>query len=251
MLYLVGIGLNNDDITLQALSILRNSIVYADRYTTFFDEERRNYISNLINSPIIDLNREDLEEKLGVIVERARDANISIMVGGDPLIATTHKIIFIEAKKRKVPIKVVHASSVLSSLIGESGLDFYRFGQICTISKWQTNYMPVSFYEAIEKNYNNNLHSIVLLDYDPTKNSSLPLKDAIAILEEAEKKYKKGLIKDNTLLFVMHKIALDGQQKLIINVGSAKKLNFANGPTALIIPAKLSDIEKEVIESMY
>jgi len=251
MLYLVGIGLNNDDITLQALSILRNSIVYADRYTTFFDEERRNYISNLISSPIIDLNREDLEEKLGVIVERARDANISIMVGGDPLIATTHKIIFIEAKKRKVPIKVVHASSVLSSLIGESGLDFYRFGQICTISKWQTNYMPVSFYEAIEKNYNNNLHSIVLLDYDPTKNSSLPLKDAIAILEEAEKKYKKGLIKDNTLLFVMHKIALDGQQKLIINVGSAKKLNFANGPTALIIPAKLSDIEKEVIESMY
>jgi len=251
MLYLVGIGLNNDDITLQALSILRNSIVYADRYTTFFDEERRNYISNLINSPIIDLNREDLEEKLGVIVERARDANISIMVGGDPLIATTHKIIFIEAKKRKVPIKVVHASSVLSSLIGESGLDFYRFGQICTISKWQTNYMPVSFYEVIEKNYNNNLHSIVLLDYDPTKNSSLPLKDAIAILEEAEKKYKKGLIKDNTLLFVMHKIALDGQQKLIINVSSAKKLNFANGPTALIIPAKLSDIEKEVIESMY
>ncbi|MGC8648913.1 MAG: diphthine synthase [Candidatus Micrarchaeia archaeon] len=251
MLYLVGIGLNNDDLTLQAISILKSSIVYADRYTTFFDDERRAYISNIINKQIIDLNREDLEEKLGLLVERARDANIAIMVGGDPLIATTHKIIFIEARKRKVPIKVIHASSVLSAIMGESGLDFYRFGQICTISKWQTNYMPVSFYEAIEKNYKNNLHSIVLLDYDPTKNSSLPLKDAIAILEEAEKKYKKGLINDERLLFVMHKIALSEQQKLLINIKNAKKLNFANGPTALIIPANLSDIEKEVIESMY
>ncbi|MCL5433883.1 MAG: diphthine synthase [Candidatus Marsarchaeota archaeon] len=251
MLNLVGIGLNNDDLTLQAISILKNSIVYADRYTTFFDNERKEFISNIINKPLIDLNREDLEEKLSIIIERARDANVSIIIGGDPLIATTHKIIFIEAKKRKVPIKVYHATSILSAIIGESGLDFYRFGQICTISKWQSNYMPVSFYEAIERNYKNNLHSLVLLDYDPTKNSSLALKDAVSILDEAEKKYKKGLIKDNTLLFIMHKIALKDQQKLLVNIKEAKKLNFANGPTALIIPANLSDIEKEVIESMY
>ncbi|MGC8572149.1 MAG: diphthine synthase [Candidatus Micrarchaeia archaeon] len=251
MLNLVGIGLNNEDLTLQAISVLKNSIVYADRYTTFFDEERRRFISSIINKQIIDLNREDLEEKLPLIIERARDANISIMVGGDPLIATTHKIIFIEAKKRRVPIKVYHATSILSAIIGESGLDFYRFGQICTISKWQSNYMPVSFYEVIENNYKNNLHSLVLLDYDPTKNSSLSLKDAIAILEEAEKKYKKGIIKDDTLLFVMHKIALSDQQKLLVNIKDSKKLNFSNGPTALLIPAKLSDVEKEVIASMY
>ncbi len=54
--------------------------------------------------------------------------------------------------------------------MGESGLDFYRFGQICTIPRWSEHYKPVSFYETIETNLTNGHHSILLLDYDPKIN---------------------------------------------------------------------------------
>ena len=49
-------------------------------------------------------------------------------------------------------VEVVHSNSVLTAAIGESGLDFYRFGAIATIPKWSAHYTPVSFYETLQKN---------------------------------------------------------------------------------------------------
>jgi diphthamide biosynthesis methyltransferase len=71
------------------------------------------------------------------------------------------------------------------------------------------------------------------------------------IAEDAEKQYNGKIIDDDTLIFIMHDIALEGEQKTITTVKYAKRLSFANGPTAIVIPAELSDIEKETIRSMY
>jgi len=150
-----------------------------------------------------------------------------------------------------VEVRIRHAASILPAIMGESGLDFYRFGQVCTIPKWQKHYTPVSFYETIYRNYSNKLHSIVLLDYDAPRNSSLELHEAIKTLEEAEKVYKRGVIDDNTLIFIMHKMSLPEEQKVLMPVKMAKKLRYANGPTAIVIPAFLTDIEKEVLGSIY
>ena len=251
MLYLVGIGLNKKDFPIGAIDICEKCDVYIDRYTTFVDEERMSYIAGLLEKRPIELGRAQMEEELPILLGEAKNSDVALLIGGDPLVATTHKIIFIEAKKAGVKVEVRHASSILSAIIGESGLDFYRFGAICTISQWTKNYTPVSFYETIRKNQSNNLHSIVLLDYDPVRNSSLETREAIRILEEAEKQYKGNIVTDLTAIFVMHKVALDDQQKIITTIGEAKRLSFPNGPTAIIIPATLSDIEKETIQSMY
>ena len=115
-----------------------------------------------------------------------------MLIGGDPLMATTHKILFIEAKKRNVEVEIVHSNSVLTAAIGESGLDFYRFGAIATIPKWSAHYTPVSFYETLQKNMQNNLHSLLLLDYSQELAASLSIKDSIDILEKAEKQLQIG-----------------------------------------------------------
>ncbi|MCW6159956.1 MAG: diphthine synthase [Candidatus Micrarchaeales archaeon] len=251
MLYLIGIGLNKKDFPIGAVDLCEKCDVYIDRYTTFVDDERMSYITGLLEKKPVELGRAQMEEELPELLGEAKERDVALLIGGDPLVATTHKIIFIEAKKAGVRVEVRHASSILSAIIGESGLDFYRFGAICTVSRWTTNYTPTSFYETIKKNRSNNLHSIVLLDYDPVKNSSLETKEAIRIMEAAEAQYKSGIITDDSAVFIMHKIALDDQQKLLTTIREAKRLTFPSGPTAMIIPANLSDIEKETIESMY
>jgi diphthine synthase len=251
MLYLVGIGLNKDDLSISAVELCKRCEVFIERFTTFIDDDRMEYVERMAGKRFQELSRDEMEENAGKLLMKAKEHDVVILTGGDPLIATTHKILFITAKNLGIKVKVHHAPSILPAIMGESGLDFYRFGPVCTISKWQRHYTPVSFYESIKRNEENNMHSIVLLDYDPSRNSSLELGEAIRIMEESEKQYKGGIINDDTLMFVMHKIAIEGEQKLITTLRFAKKLHYANGPTAIVIPAKLTDIEKETLESMY
>ncbi len=117
-----------------------------------------------------------------------------MLIEGDPLIATTHKILFIEAKKQNVKINIIHSSSIITAVIGESGLDFYRFGAICTIARWTEHYKPISFYETIEKNINSNLHSLLLFDFDEKNQTSIELKEVLKILDNAENYYNKKIL---------------------------------------------------------
>jgi diphthine synthase len=251
MLYLVGIGLTKSDLPAGALDVCNKCELYADRYTTYITDERLEQISYLTTKKIKNLERSGMEEKVSEIINEAKEKDIAILIGGDPLIATTHKIIFIAAKKANVPVRVLHATSVLTVLMGESGLDFYRFGQICTISRWTEHYSPISFYETIQKNSKNNLHSIVLLDYDISSNSSLELPEAIKILQKAEDSYKGNIAKEDTKIMVMHKVTFPDEKKVLTTIKAAKELILNDGATSIIIPAKLSDIEKEIIETLY
>lgn len=251
MLYLVGIGLTKGDLSLKAIEECKKCDLFVDRYTSFVDDDRLEFLTEMFEKPIKILDRAALEERLPELLKIAKEKDIAIFVGGDPLVATTHKITFIEAKKANVQVKVIHSVSAIVAMMGECGLDFYRFGQICTISKWVKHYSPTSFYETIQRNLKNDLHSIVLLDFDAAKGSSLELKEAIGIIEEAEKQYKGKIFDDNTIIFVMHKVTLEDSQKMLTTVKQAKKLTFANGPTTIIIPAKLSDVEKEVLGAIY
>lgn len=251
MLFLIGTGLSYDDISSKAVDACSGCEVYYESYTSFMSKEKLDFIRSKIKKDIKELYRSDLEEGISSIVAMAKRADIAILVGGDPLIATTHKTIMIEAKKNGVATKIIHSASIVPAAIGESGLDFYRFGQVCTIPKWSEKYKPVSFYEIIERNVSNNLHTIVLLDFDHKEGRSLDCADAINTLKIAEGKYQKKIITDDTAIIIMHNLSLSGEQKIISKVGLAGKISFNSGPTLIIIPSKMSDIEKEVVAAMY
>lgn len=251
MLFLIGTGLSYNDISLSAINICKDCEVYIEKYTSYVSDEKIEFLERQIGKSISVLSRSDLEENIKNIVGSAKAKKIAILVGGDPLTATTHKILFTEAAKQNVNTKVCHSSSIIPASIGESGLDFYRFGQTCTISKWSDKYKPISFYETIERNARNNLHTIVLLDYDAKQEKSLDIKEALEILESAEAHYKMSIIKETTKIFVMHNMSLDDEAKYFTDVKSAKRLSFGKGMSLIIIPAKIIDIEKESIESLY
>lgn len=251
MIYLLGIGWSKDDVSQGALKIIKGSRLFIDRYTSFLSDELVEWLGKQAGKKPVFLQRSEMEEGARGLVALGKNSNIAIVVGGDPLMATTHKILLIEAKKQKVALEVVHAPSILSVAMGESGLDFYRFGRIFTIPGWSEHYRPVSFYETLSTNLRNNMHTLALLDYDQKSMRTIPLESALSILESAEAKYREGIVGEHTKLFVLHNLCLPGQRKLFLELGEAKGLRFKEGVTTIVIPAKLSDIERETVDAMY
>ncbi len=252
MLYLIGIGLKKEDITLHGIEACKKcDQIFFERYTSYISDERAAYISKLVGREVHELSRSELEGKASKLMERAKSGNVAVLTGGDPLMATTHKILFIEAKSQSIKTEVVHSPSIVTAAIGASGLDFYRFGAPCTIPTWHEHYSPVSFYETINKNQMNNYHTFLLFDYNPTTQSSMSVEDAIRVLEEGEKSYKKGIINDRAKVFVMHRVGWPDQKIAFTTIEEAKKLKLSSGPTMMILPANLSDIEKDMIASMH
>ncbi|MGC8651899.1 MAG: diphthine synthase [Candidatus Micrarchaeia archaeon] len=251
MLFLVGVGLANDDISMRAASALKRGKLYIDAYTSFIDSNRLAFIERIAGKSVSRLSRSDMEENAGRLVNEAKVSDVVIAVGGDPLIATTHKILAIEAEKLGVEMEVIHAPSIVTAAIGESGLDFYRFGAVCTVPMWREHYKPVAFYDTIYGNYGTNKHSLLLLDYSSESNSSMPVGEALRILEEAEKSHGKGLINGDTKVIAMASIGMAAEQKLYGKISSMKAQSFGTGPAVLIVPAKLESIERESMAALH
>ncbi len=250
MLFLAGTGLSYDDISVRAAEACRRcDEVFIDTYTSFVDGRKTEALSKLIGKEIRKLEREDMEDRAKELVERANVKDIAVLIGGDPLIATTHKILFIEAKKANVKIKVYHSSNIMTAAIGESGLDFYRFGAVCTIPRWTDNYKPLSFYETIEKNQKQNNHSLILLDYDPENSATIRVADAVTRLEDAEKSYKNGIISGDKRIIIIKNIGLEKESVRFTTIKEAKE-DSNKGMAAIILPAKLSAVEKETMQGM-
>ncbi len=249
MLLLVGTGISYDDISIGAIEACRGCELYAERYTSAINDEKLQELARIIGGKPKILQRGDLEENAKRIVNDAKSKNVAVLVGGDPLMATTHKILLIEAHAQGVETKVFHASSIFTAAIGESGLDFYRFGQTCTIPRWSRSYKPVSFYETISRNVKGNLHSLVLLDYDAEKMETLPLNEAAAALNAAEDHYKERIINEKTKVFIVRNVSTPSQAVITTNMEGIASAP-SGGMATLILPAKLSKVEEETVESI-
>jgi diphthine synthase len=248
MLFLVGLGLSDKDIPIGTIDACKKCDLYIDNFTSMISESITNYITQTTGNEIKELSRKEMEEDAKEIVKKAKKKDIAILIGGDPLIATTHKILYIEAKKQGVETRIVHANSIITTAIGESGLDFYRFGGMCTIPKWTAHYSPVSFYEKIEANLKNKEHTILLLDYDAKNRITLNISDAINALDKAEEHYKKGIISGKTRIIILHNMSQNDSKVIPTNILNAKSLTY-EGVNIIILPAGLTDIEKEAVEA--
>lgn len=251
MLYLVGVGLSDGDISLKAQEVCMRCSLLFERYTCTIEPKRIEFMEKLFGRKISQLSRKELEEDASALLKRAKSEDIAVLIGGDPLMATTHKILIIGARKLGVRVELVHSTSIASVAVGESGLDFYRFGKICTLAGWHEHYRPVSFYETIRMNMQNNEHSLVLLDYDAEAESSLPLADAAMELRAAEATYKSGILNDSTQVMVLNRLSQENEMKAFVKFKDLDALKINKGPTVIIIPAKLTDIEKETLDSIF
>src|SRR3989304_463737 len=189
MLSLIGLGLNDEkDLTLKGLEVAKKSKkVYIDSYTGYWHGDFRK-LEKLVGKKITPLKRKDLEDDAEKILNEAKKVDIAIFVQGDPLVATTHNTLILEARKMKVRVQIVHNSSIISA-IAETGLHIYKLGPSVTIPfpEKTKGKLPESVYEVIKMNKARGLHTLCLLDIDiENKHFMLP-PEAVKILLEIEK----------------------------------------------------------------
>jgi diphthine synthase len=171
-----------------------------------------------------------------------------LIIVGDPLSATTHIEFLKECKEKNIKWKVIHASSIYSSLC-ETGLFVYKFGKSASIPYPEINYSPTSFFDIIENNWNNNAHTIVFLDIKKDLERYMSVNEGLRILLKISKDRCAFFNEDSEVIGVSRL----GYNDQIIKFGKAGDLvdyDFAGRPQILIIP-KLGDIEREYVDFLY
>jgi len=112
MLYLIGVGLDDKEITEKGLEAIENSEkVYAEFYTNTetVDLER---VEEETGQEIEKLPRDKVERE-DKIIESAEKQDTAFLVSGDPLTATTHYDIKHRAEDSGLEVEVVHAPQFL------------------------------------------------------------------------------------------------------------------------------------------
>ena len=270
VLYLIGLGLCNEkDITIRGLEYIKQSdYVYMEYYTSILGIDSSK-LEEYYGKKIILADREMIEIGFDKeILEKAKTSKVSLLVVGDPFSATTHIDLYLRCIHEGVKVEVVNNASILNS-IGITGLSLYRFGETVSIPFFTEKWRPYSFYDKICRNYNNDLHTLILLDIKVKEISEenlakgkkiyekprfMTVNQALEELLEASEKSEniienKGLITEENLCYGVARI---GSESQIVKAGKIKdiiKFDFGKPLHSVVICAKtLSSIEKEVVE---
>ena len=135
-LVFVGLGLNDEKgISLQGLEETRTAnSVFMELYTSLMPDFSLERFEKLSGKKVNTVSRRNLEEENGeAILNAALKGKAVFLVPGDPFVATTHITLRLEAEKRGVKTRVVHGASIISAIIGFSGLHNYKFGKTVTV----------------------------------------------------------------------------------------------------------------------
>ena len=243
-LTLIGLGLYSErDLSLNAIEEAKNSdIVYIELYTSKWYGSIKN-LEKLIGKEIIELKRRDLEENASKILEESKRSKVSVFVEGDPLVATTHSSLALDARKHGVKTKIIHNASITSA-IGETGLHTYKFGPTVTIPfpEKTKGKPPESIFEIIDENKKSGWHTLCLLDITAESSKYMTVNEGLDILLSSGRMDKKDAI------IVFAKAGSDKPLILHESIENIVKLNIKDVPAVIIIPGKLHFTEKEYLE---
>ncbi len=248
-LTLVGLGISDEKgISLSGLETLKSSEkIFAESYTNLLPEGTLARLEKLVGKPIELLQRAAVEDEK-ILLASAEKQPTALVVPGDPMIATTHVSLLLAAKKRGIQTEIIHASSILSAAIGESGLQAYKFGKIVTLAYWRENYKPMAAYDVIAENLSRGLHTLLLLDIDEKLGAMKP-SEAAKLLLEMEKIGKKEILLPETKLVLLQGV---GRQKTARSYARLSQLlhQLSNGaPAVLVVPGALHFLEEEYLLS--
>ena len=235
-LYIIGIGLNDErDISVKGLDLVKKSdVVYLENYTSTLNCSVED-LESFYGKKIILANRELAENKVGNILEEAKEKTVAFLVVGDVFSATTHFGILLDAREKGIEVEIVHNASILNA-VSECGLFLYQFGKITSIPFAYENVdAPI---KVFEDNYEKGYHTLFLLDLNPEIGNFLQVSEAAKYL------ISKGV--DGELICVG--CSRMGGKDQEIKTAKLKDISLNKTPQCLVIPGKMHFLEEEAIE---
>jgi len=262
----LGLG-DEGDITLKGMKALQQSaFVYLEAYTSVLpglDKERLAEAYGVEN--IIEADRELVESGCEEMLTRAADKEVSFLVVGDPLCATTHTDLMLRARQRGVEVRVVHNASVMNA-IAACGLQLYRFGETVSIPFWTSGWRPASFYDKVLANRKAGLHTLCLLDikvkeqteenlmrgrkiYEPPR--FMTVAQALEQLMEIEEDRQQGVAAPSTQVVGVARLGREDQAIAFGPCSELRELDLGGPLHSLVVPAEeLHELEREFLEAL-
>ena len=217
---------------------------------------------------LIVADRELVEQGADEILQLAQTEEVSFLVAGDPLAATTHSDLLLRAREKKVEYRVLHNASIMSA-VSSCGLQLYKFGETVSVVMWTEDWQPESFVDKIESNLSRDLHTLCLLDikvkeqsvenmmrgrkvYEPPRYQSVPEACSIllTIIERRQKPAGEGtLLKADSLCIGLARVGSDTQRIVSCSLSDLSSADMGPPLHCLVIPASLHPIEGEMVRS--
>ncbi|WP_456435567.1 diphthine synthase [Methanopyrus sp.] len=247
-LYLVGGGLSDvRDLTLRALEVLANvELVLVDTYTSVYDVSEGD-LKRLIkefgcNPEIRMCSRRDLEEHFFDLCDGYD--RVALLSPGDPMAATTHVALVVEAADHGWDVEIINGVSVFTAAPSKSGLEMYRFGRTATIPLKVRSVYP---YDVLESNRRAGLHTLFLLEV-AEDGEFVSVADAARYLLEIEREEGRGVLDPSDLAIAVVRLGFEDE---LVARGTLEELSDwkpNEPPQALILPAsRLRETEHEYI----
>lgn len=271
VLWFIGLGLGDaGDITVTGLEALRKcKFVYLEAYTSILPGLDGAALKEayspmpLLEGEFIEADRELVESGCDEMLERSKDHDVSFLVVGDALCATTHTDLWLRAKKLGIKVRVIHNASVMNA-IAACGLQLYRFGETVSIPYWTEGWKPDSFYDKIVANRNANLHTLCLLDikvkeqsienlmrnrkvYEPAR--FMTVAQALTQLMEIETSRKGGVAAPDTHVVGVARLGREDQAMTYGPCSEVLAVDLGGPLHSLVIPAEeLHELEGEFLD---
>ena len=255
-LWLIGIGPGDlGHMTERAKSIAKGCRKrYLEGYTAVLPKDQEDLLESEVGT-WERLMRPSVEDP-GALLDEARRKPVALMVVGDPMQATTHIDLEARCMEEGVSFEVVPGMSATSLAVSLSGLQSYKFGRQVTLPYPYGDYLATSPLEMIGSNRNNGLHTLVLLDLDPTgMGFDLPTpmspQQAVATLERMSERSQEEGSREGSASNVRdwEGILLSdvGTSRQRVSSGSLHELSAIEGGYVhtLVIPSNMSDNEKD------
>ncbi|WP_440059209.1 diphthine synthase [Thermogladius sp. 4427co] len=240
MLLLIGVGMKPEDISIEALNEARNAdILYFDTYTNYYEGLDR--LREIIGRDFRLAKRKDLEgEGIRRILEEAKDLNVAILVPGDPIIATTHEALRVEALKNGIKVKLINGLSISTLAFSRTGLHFYKLGRTVTLTYYDSSsvdYVINVVYDNLERG----LHTLILLDIQLEERKWMTIPEAVEVLLSHD---TRGVLSDK-IGVGLARLGLKDEFIIADLLPRLRDYEYPPIPHSLIIPASLHFMEVE------
>lgn len=249
-LVFVGLGLCDErDVSLRGLEEIRRAdVVFAEFYTSLMPELSVQRLKEFVRRDVVVVSRKVLEEEGGEeILEEARRGRVVFLVPGDPLIATTHVDLRIRAERRGIKTRVIHGSSIVSAVVGLSGLQNYKYGRSVTVPFSDGGLVSETPYEVIMENGERGLHTLCFLDVRAEEGRFMTVREGLELLLIVEKKRRRGVVTRERLVVG---VARAGSEDTVVKagyVGDILDYEFGAPPHTLVFPGRLHFMEAEAL----
>ncbi len=247
-LVFVGLGLHDEKgISLNGVEEAKTAdAVFMELYTNLLPGFSVERFEAIVGKKVHLLQRHNLEEENGALLLNAAEKGKTVfLVPGDPLIATTHVTLRIEAEKRGVKTRIVHGASIISAIIGLSGLHNYKFGKTVTVP-FPENFSETP-YNVIAQNKKLGLHTLCLLDLKIAEKRFLTINKALTLLSEIEQKRNEEIITPTTVAVGVARAGSNTPTVKADYVKNLSKHDFGDPPQSLIFPGELHFMETEAL----